>query len=94
MVGAVLFGDDPHRGGHSRRVDAVQLQAAGPFVRRKADQPHGLGVALHQRPTGDHFADEQPAAVLAAQPPEGDVGDTRHRRQDHGRVGHHVLRQA
>ena len=69
-----------------RRVDAVQLQRA------RATRPgsnrimlYGLRVSGDQRPRGDHLADVEPGAELAAQPPERRVGDARHRREHDGR---------
>jgi hypothetical protein len=98
VVGAVLGGDDPRREPGGRRVDAVELDAARVLVAVVLEQPHGLRGALDDGPRGDHLVDVEargPARttgrvargpVTAAQPPEGEVGDARHRREHHGRL--------
>ena len=99
VVGAVLGDEHARRQPGGRRVHAVELHRARVLVGVVRDQAHRLGRALDQRPGGDHLArrtgsvapDAPPAssparAVLAAQPPEGAVGDAGHRRQHHGRL--------
>src|SRR3712207_7266735 len=49
---------------------------------RSADHLQRLLVALDQRPRGDHLADVEPGAEVAAQRAEGRVGDAGHRRED------------
>src|SRR3712207_7153187 len=47
----------------------------------RSDHPQRLLVPLHQRAGGDHLADVEPRAELAAQRPERRVGDAGHRRE-------------
>ena len=65
------------------RVDAVELQAAEVLVRGERDHLQRLGDPLDQRPGGDHLADVDAAALLAAEPAERDVGDAGHRGEHH-----------
>src|SRR5690606_31159981 len=85
VIGAILRDEDPHRLGHRLRVDAVQLDRAWRLGFMVADEAHGGGVALHEGARGDHLADVEAGAVLAAESPERGVGDARHRRQHHRR---------
>ena len=86
VVRAVLLDEDADRTLDRGRIDSVELdrpRGLGFVVR---DEAHGRGVALHQCTGGDHLADVQPGAVLAAEPPERRVRDARHRREDDGGV--------
>ncbi len=83
VVRAVLLHQHPHGPAHRTRVHAVQLDGADLLVVVVRDDPQRLGGAFHQRPGGDHFGDVEAAAVLAAQPAEGGIGDARHRGQHH-----------
>ncbi len=89
VVGAVLLHEDSRGRPGRHRVDGVELHRARLLVGVVLDQAHRLGVALDQCARGDHLRDvEAVAAELPAQPPEGSVGDARHRRQDdRGRDG-------
>jgi hypothetical protein len=71
------------------RVHAVQLEAARGLAGTELNHPHRLGITLDQRAGGDHLADEQAAAEVAAEPPERRVGDARHR-GEHNRRPHGV----
>ena len=86
VIGAILV--DEHADGalDGRRIHAVQLDRPRRLGLVVRDEPHGRGVALDERARGDHLADVQPRAVLAAEPPERGVGDARHRREHDGRV--------
>jgi hypothetical protein len=88
VVGEVLLGDHARRAADRGRVHAVELDGARLLPGLEVDQPHRLGVALHQRPGGDHLAHEQPAPAgeLPAQRAEGRVRDPGHGREHHGRV--------
>ena len=86
VVGAVLRDEHPHRLGDGGGVDAVQLDRARRLGLVVRDEAHRRGVPLDESAGRDHLAHVQPRAVLAAQPPEGGVGDARHGSQDDGRV--------
>ena len=79
VVGAV-FGDEHRDGlGDGLRVDAVELDRPRRLGLVVRDEPHRLGRALDERARGDHLADVEPGAELAAQPAERRVRDARHR---------------
>src|SRR5690606_14867647 len=93
VVGEILLNDHPDRRRDHGWVHPVQLDTARSLNGLEGQHPHRLGVALHQSPRGHHLADVQPTvgasgslALLTAEPPEGDVGDPRHRGEDNGRA--------
>ena len=86
-VGEVLVDQHLDRPADGRRVDAVELDGERVLlVGGRADHPQRLRVALDQRAGGDHLADVEAGAELAAQRPERRVGDAGHRREHHGGV--------
>ncbi len=81
---AVLRAEDLGRLADVRRVGAVELHRAHRLLLVEDEHlPRGR-VALDQATAGDHLADVEARALLAAQPAVGRVGDPRHRREDHG----------
>ena len=86
VVGPILLDEDAHRTLDGRRVDSVQLDRSRRLGLVMRDQAHRRGVALHERTRGDHLADVQAGAVLAAQAPERRVRDSRHRGEHDRRV--------
>ncbi len=94
VVGQIFLEDHPHRRADDRGIDAVELEAARPLVRREPDQPKRLGMALDERARRDHLADEQPGTVGPAQPTKGGVRYAGHRRQHDRYRSDHPLRQS
>ena len=86
VVCEIFVADHLHGLADRRRVDAVELHRARPLPGIEADHFQGTGMALEQRPAGDHLADEQAGPLLAAQPAKRHVGDPGHRREHHRRV--------
>ena len=86
VVCAILLDEDAHGALDGRRIHSVELDGARLLGLVMRDQAHRGRVALHQGARGDHLADVEPGAVFAAEPPEGRVGDARHRREDDGGV--------
>ncbi|MBG9885415.1 hypothetical protein ABE10_02205, partial [Bacillus toyonensis] len=67
-------------------VHTVELDGTRRLALMMLDESHRDGVALDERAGGDHLADVEPRAVLAAQAPERGVGDPRHRGEHHRRI--------
>ncbi len=82
VVGEVLVDDAADGLRDDVRVDAVELETPGRFVRIERDHLQRLRVALDQRDRGDHFADVDAGPEFAAEPAETGVGDPRHRCED------------
>ena len=78
--------------GHGVRVAAGKLHG----VRAAAgiDLRHALGIAIfaHDRPACDHLGHDQPGTEFPGQAAERQVGDARHRREDHRRLDAHGAR--
>ena len=63
----LVFSDEPANDfSYDLRVHRVELQAAGFLLGVEACQVQGLGIALKQRPGGDHLADVEPGTKAAA----------------------------
>ena len=74
------------RFGHHLRLAAGELERhrlLGRIPQRLLQRLAGLA---DHRLAGDHLADRQPRAIALDDPPERQVGDARHRRQDDRRV--------
>ena len=87
VVGEVALDDHPHRASHRHGVDAVELKRPRVLVGVEGDHLERQRVALDEPAGGDHLADVEAFALLAAQPSEAGVGDARHRRQHDRRGG-------
>lgn len=84
MVDIVLADEDAGRAGHRVGVDSVQLDRAGGLPWVELQHVPGLLVSDDQAPGGDHLADVQAGALLAAELAIGGVGHARHRREHDG----------
>ena len=81
---AVLRAQDLGRLADVRRVGAVELHRAHRLLLVEDQHLAGRRVTLDQAAAGDHLADVEAGALLAAQPPVGGVGDAGHRGEHDG----------
>ena len=83
VVHAVLRAEDLGRLADVRRVGAVELHRADRLLLVEDQHLPGGGVTLDEAAAGDHLADVEARALLAAQPAVRRVGDAGHRCEHH-----------
>jgi hypothetical protein len=82
VIREILVDDHLDRFTNGGGIYSIELETARAGV-VELDHSHGLDVSLHQRSRGDHLADKERSALLAAQAAERDIGDAGHRCENH-----------